>query len=184
MRKLFLTVTTLCVTMGLAGFAVAFMLVYQPYESPDTEVLAIGDDQPVIATDDDELVTDATVIVYRYIYEDGSVSATEATAPHFLIGYSREDVENHFANWQVDSFSTNRVVVSREAEEDEPTSFIIGEHEGRVAVFYVTQTGVVLKEITDTPLSALTAEDRDKLENGIHVEGYNQMLQHLEDFGS
>jgi hypothetical protein len=62
-----------------------------------------------------------------------------------------------------------------------PDYFIIGEYEGKVAVFYPDMT---IKEITEKPISSLSQEDAASLSAGIRVYDDESLFRLLQDYDS
>ncbi len=131
-------------------------------------------------------ITSSTKLVYEYYYEgDGQVRREEETAPYFLIDMTRQDIEEKYPDWQLQSFSKSEVVMRKNIPGKMEERYIIREYDGYVAVFYEQpKDGVILKEITDTPISSLTEEEQNKLKIGITILGEEALMNALEDYES
>lgn len=61
----------------------------------------------------------------------------------------------------------------------------MGVHDGFVAIFYNNEEDVTkVKEVTETPISSLPPEERNKLEKGIKVYSEDELIRMLEDYTS
>ena len=60
----------------------------------------------------------------------------------------------------------------------------IGTDHGFVAVFYVADDYLALKERTRTPESALSSEERERLADGVYIYTEEQLVRALQDYGS
>ena len=70
---------------------------------------------------------------------------------------------------------------------DGPSSqrYVIGEKDGYIAVYYdVENEGMILKELTSTPITALSDSDRRNVEIGIRIIGKERLVRALEDYTS
>lgn len=126
-----------------------------------------------------------TMIVYEYYYpnENRTQRATQA-APQSMQELTREQLIRKLRDWQIVSFSDKEVVLRRNMD-DGAKKYVLGVWEGYIAVFYSDSDNMEsLKEITDTPVSALSEEEQDKLTRGITVEGEEDLMKILEDYGS
>ncbi len=132
------------------------------------------------------IILPSTKIVYDYYYEeDGCVESTSEYAPHFLIGMKENELKNIFSDWQVKNFSKEKVVMQKNISGLSYQHYVIGIKDGYVAVFYQNQVnGTNLKEITNTPVSSLTADDRKRLEEGIKISGEDKLIAILQDYES
>jgi len=131
-------------------------------------------------------ITPSTKLVYEYYYEeDGQVKVEEEVPPYFLIDMTRKDLEENYPDWQLKSFSQAEVVMRKNISGKSKERYIIKEYDGYVAVFFEEPVdGVSLRELTDTPVSSLSAEDREKLKTGINVIGEEALMNALEDYES
>jgi hypothetical protein len=131
-------------------------------------------------------VSALTKMIYEYYYADDGVTETaEESAPAFLVAKTREELKAMFADWDVVGFSAEEVVMRKTVAGASPERFVVKEHEGFVAVFYETDTGgELLREITETPVSALPETARERLRAGIRVTGEEALAKILQDYGS
>ncbi len=195
MRRIFLYLYIVAMVFTLLFFV--SMLIFDdrgaetPNEALAAEVLLSDVIIPAAANIDESgeapvLVKESTTIVYEYYYKgDGISEITEEKPPYFLLDKSRTYFEETFVDWEVLNFSEDKVILRKSVEGDSSQHYVLGIHEGYVAVFYEDEiNGTNLKEITSTPVNALTGEDRQRLEQGIHIQGNERLIKALEDFGS
>lgn len=133
-----------------------------------------------------EKITLSTKMVYEYYYEDDDkTEVLEEVPPYFLIDMTRINLEENFKDWQIQSFSSKEVVMRKNIKGQSSQHYILGEYEGYIAVFYQKEiNGVNLKEITDTPVNSLSEEEQARLREGIRIEGNDELMKVLEDYGS
>ena len=134
----------------------------------------------------EEKITPSTKIVYEYYYASENITEKqESVPPYFMLDLTLEDMVNFYPDWEIRNFSSREVVMRKTIYEDTSRNYIVGEHEGYVAVFYqVEQAGISLKQVTNTPVSALSKEDRERLSQGIYVSGEYELAKVLEDYES
>ncbi|MCL2350003.1 MAG: hypothetical protein FWC67_00850 [Defluviitaleaceae bacterium] len=128
-------------------------------------------------------ISAGTVMIFDYynIVRSDFDTITEHPSP-FLINMTRAELAAMFADWHIVSFSPYEVHL-RQNEALNQRHFIISAHNGFVAVFYDDDTRSI-KELTTRSISALSQSEQQRLINGIHVTGNEELLRALEDFGS
>ena len=131
-------------------------------------------------------ISEDTSIIYEYYYtEDGRIDVTEEDSPYFLLGKTEKDLGDLFTEWQIRDFDDDRVIMRKTVEGKSNQYYIIGIQDGYVAIFYKNEVNCNnLKEITDTAVSILPIEEQQKLLKGIEVNGEENLVKILEDYGS
>lgn len=159
-------------------------------ETDDPEIdfkpVAAMPDSPIDTADTADKITASTKMIYEYYYiGDGVVEKTEELSPYFLIDLTKENVQDLFSEWIVASFTPDEVVMRKYLDGSSNQYYIVGIHDGFIAVFYAAEIdGTTLKEITDTPVAALPMEEQARLKSGIHVLGQDALVKVLEDYSS
>ncbi len=127
-----------------------------------------------------------TNMVYEYYYtSDGKTERTEELPPYFMIDMTEQSLKESFSEWQIVKFTSDEVVMQKNIEGKSSQYYILGIQDGYVAVFYEEPiNGTSLKELTETPIAALSDEELIRLKAGIHVMGNDQLIKALEDYGS
>lgn len=131
-------------------------------------------------------ITPSTIIVYEYYYTlDGSTQITEETAPYYLTGLRKEELEKKLEDWQILKFSSKEVVLHKNIEAIGERGYVIGNYDGFVAVFYEEPVdGESIMDITDTPISSLPEEEQIRIKSGIKIKGENELIKCMENLES
>ncbi|MDR1067031.1 MAG: BofC C-terminal domain-containing protein [Clostridiales bacterium] len=152
----------------------------------ETEIMLAGSElAPTIARAED-IIKPTTNITYEYVYsEDGAVESANELAPYFLINMTRKKFAEVFEEWEVVKFSTENVIVRKAIEGAKIQSYIVGEQDGYISVFYQSPVnGETLKEKTNVPLSGLSEDEQERLREGVLVSDEDELLRVLEDYSS
>ncbi|MGN1317539.1 MAG: hypothetical protein ACI4VF_00885 [Lachnospirales bacterium] len=121
-----------------------------------------------------------TVLEFQYNYTDG-ITTTQCLLPQsYMDKYDRETLANCYSSWQMESFSPNKVVFVKNFDSESTQHYIIKEYKGYVGVFY-KKTGM-LKELTSTPVSSLSDDEKEKIKNEIVIDGDDNLMKFLESF--
>jgi len=128
-------------------------------------------------------INENTKIVYEYYNaQTQAFEIAKDYAAELLFGMTRQETEIFFADWDVLAFSQDEVVL-RQRDDLAQRRYIIGAHNGYIAVFYDNEQ-MGLKELTNRPISALLPEEQERLKEGIKVVGVEELMRALEDFSS
>ena len=124
-----------------------------------------------------------TRMIYDFYHpESGGFDTIIEYPGHFLLDMTKEELATMFADWDVLSFGPYEVHL-RQNIQVEYRLYVIGVHEGYIAVFYDDEY-YSIKELTSRPIAALAAEEQQRLLQGIRVTGAEELLRALEDFSS
>ena len=78
------------------------------------------DDTVGVAAVDENKIDFLTKIIYKYYYvHDDSVEVKEGNAPYFLIGKDRSEIEKCMPEWEVESFSGEKVILLKRIDKKE-----------------------------------------------------------------
>lgn len=127
------------------------------------------------------------------------LDSAKRTAPGYLIGMTREELEEYVGNYmenislteyeaglqayEIISFSENKVVLRKTYDASKvPYKFYVNITDGMVTVFYSDMESVF--EYTHIPAVELAEEDRLALIEGIYVRDREELYSILEGFSS
>ncbi len=127
-----------------------------------------------------------TKMIYQYFYTKDRVTKEQIElAPDFLQGLNLEQLQSVYNGWQVVLFSPERVILRCSIDGMSSESFILGEDEGYLAVFYEDGNKAIhLRERTDLPLSALPDGEAKQIREGLRVTGEENLAKLLADYMS
>ena len=184
MRKFMLVTTGLAVSICVLGMYIGYEL----------RTYFVGEDNKDILQEDSVSESEEntvrigmnTKIVYEYFNpEDGTSETTEESSPYFLLDMAIDKLENRFTDWEIVEFTEDKVVMRKIVSGYDRSFYIRGIKDGYIAVFYQnTSSGTTLKQMTDTPVTALPREEQKMLEQGIKVDSKTQLAGVLQDYGS
>jgi hypothetical protein len=163
------------VVLGLAAVVVATVLV--PFLRERHRAV---DRSPVVA--------EGATVLYRTVHlVCGCREEREVPVWPELVGCTQEEVMKHLAGWTLVSFSPTRIEVERQVEDMCPDMVryrFLTIADGRVAVYYGrSREHLLLKEVTAVDARQLLPEDRERLEQGLVLEGDSEVQRFLEGLG-
>ncbi len=158
-------------------------------DKPDNEVEDEEDDvSPVLQNDD--IVTNNTKLIFKTYYEKTrDTLIKEKDVPTMMVGTSLEDFESYleknYYGWNIREINKDFVELYQVSNQISPNHYVVKEHNGYLAVFYVNEEGdTELFKETEISISFLSNVDQQKLREGIIVKGEEGVNQILEDYSS
>lgn len=103
--------------------------------------------------------------------------------PEEWINFTEQQVKNEYADWKLESFTNNQIIVSQEKEGYCGKHYTIRENGDVLGIYTTDETGTeTFKENTDIATRYLTEEDLIRVQEGIKAIGDEQLHSVLEDF--
>ncbi|MFA5524508.1 MAG: BofC C-terminal domain-containing protein [Tissierellales bacterium] len=95
-----------------------------------------------------------------------------------------EYIKGMHPKWEIESFSHEKIVIKIDRNHLCQNHFIIGEKDGKIAVYIVGKNGewIIEKIFSDSPLSLLKQVDQEKIENGIITNSKEELDSILENY--
>lgn len=119
----------------------------------------------------------------KYYDECSHFDYEEAELPIELVNLTRQEVEDYYADWEVDEFTDDKLVLSKEIDGYCNQHFLIKLDDQNVNIYRLSTLGEFKKyKETDIAKDYLTEEDVESLEEGISVFGEGKLSSVLEDY--
>ncbi|MBS4534248.1 hypothetical protein GOQ29_01300 [Clostridium sp. D2Q-14] len=136
---------------------------------------------------DGDRITEDTIIEYENYYSecDHTIRDFELNKEKF-IGMNKRELEESFgknSNKEVLVFDDSRVIIKVTKNYLCPNHYIIGENEGKVAIYKVDENGdKILFKTLDQSIELLGEYDIEKLKKGIIVDNLDDIGDVIENF--
>lgn len=127
---------------------------------------------------------DSAVFTYELYNETADTTDTiQGECPYELIGKNMVDVKDYYPDWQVMSFSSDKVLLRKNIGSENEDRYVVGVYNDCVAVFYEnSEEGIYM--MTEIPVNSLEPDKQNMLNEGIYVEGKERLNRILEDYSS
>lgn len=103
--------------------------------------------------------------------------------PEKLVNKTQEDLEKEYPDWEIKKFSSTKIILYKEYEEECGEHFILRNDNGKITIYRVNENnGEEVYEKTDISVDYLTETDKIEIQNGIRVNGKEELNQIIEDF--
>ena len=201
MRKYYLSLICVGVILGCIGAAAGLSAMGPKNNSPDNKndpLITAEQDAEAPAASDNIVpppepeqtsgqlrIKPSTRIVFESVNQAGNKTlVTDEAPPYFLVDLSQNKVQEYYPDWNIVEFDENTVKLRRTIPAEPAGRFVLGVKDNYVAVYQLDNGSVSLKEVTATPIGALSRDEQNKLISGIDIQNENQLAQMLEDYGS
>jgi len=134
-------------------------------------------------TTEEKTSPNCALIIKTYYKNCGHTSEKYTNLPEKAVNLNREQIQELYKEYDVQSFASNEVVLYQEKEGECGEHFILKDNEGRVVIYKVLEDGTQ-EEYEKTAISTeyLPETDKINIKNGIIVNGKKELNQLLEDF--
>ncbi len=127
-------------------------------------------------------LSETAQIEYVYHYKgDGITETAAAPIPPYLIGLDEQQTREKTAGFEITSFTPQKLTVVKNLDGISRQHYYLGEKNGYLAVYY--KHGGGLKELTNTPVSTLSADEYELLMS-TEIIGKENLARVLEDMES
>lgn len=103
--------------------------------------------------------------------------------PQNLVNKTQEDLEKEYPNWEVQKYSSTKIELYNEFDSDCGQHFLLKNDDGKITIYRINEE--MQEEVyqkTEISIDYLTETDKIQIENGIRVNGIEELNQLIEDF--
>lgn len=125
----------------------------------------------------------ARIKMRQYYKKCGHTTENDFSVPEDIINMNKKQVEIYYFGWNVESFSSSEIVVSKVNSGICDEHYIIKDVDGLVNVYYIDDSSnESLVYSTEIETKYLPKEDSEKLKKGISIVGKENLSSLLEDY--
>lgn len=153
------------------------------------EIIAVNEKNienttPVVA--EETKITPNTILTLKKYYKDCGHSVKDsAEVPDEMVNLTEQEVIEKYPSWQLDKFSKDEVILTREMESFCGEHYLLKEEDGKVLIYVLDADGnKELLETTEIAFEYVPETDKIILKNGIYVYGKEELNKIREDFES
>lgn len=140
--------------------------------------------QLLVTSNHEEKISPNCMLVFKSNYlKCGHILEKRIKVPEKLVNSTNEDVKKYYEDWNIENFTSNRVVFSKDCNGFCDEHFLIKEKDGYVAIYKIDeQENQILDEVTGIVINYLSNQDKELLKNGIKVIGKDKLNATIEDY--
>lgn len=181
----------LCIGLFAASFGIGYYVTSLRHENNNIDISQENDKEyeDLAIIQEEERITPNTYIEIRTHYKECHHNIIKEWEKDDKIVNMTEDeyreyLKENYPNVNLVKFSSEEIILEEERDHLCPNHYIIGEYEGKVAVFKIDEHGekYLYKVFADYPITLLKEIDQEKLREGIIVNTEEELTDVLENF--
>lgn len=113
----------------------------------------------------------------------GHTKSEYLTLPESLVNKTKEELQEKYKEYEIKKFSNNEIILYQEKEQDCGEHYIVKDNKGKITI-YIKLEDNTIEELEQTEISTdyLTESDKVNIQNGIEVNGRQNLNKLIEDF--
>lgn len=131
----------------------------------------------------EKISPNAEMILKKIYTKCGHAVEEEVELPKEIVNKNMEELQREYKDWNVEEFSTEKVVLSKEIEGECGEHYILKDNDGVIAIYQTDENGEVsLIDETEIATEYLPQTDLVNIKDGLRVNGKENLNKILEDF--
>lgn len=132
---------------------------------------------------EEKISPNCLITLKRYYSECQHTINEYIDIPQNLVNGTQEDLEKEYPNWEIQKYSSNEIILYREFDSNCGQHFILRNDNGNITVYKINEEmQEEVYEKTEISVEYLTETDKIEIQNGIRVNGIEELNQLIEDF--
>ncbi len=134
-------------------------------------------------SNEEKISPNCLVTLKRYYNECKHTINEYIDIPQNLVNGTKEDVEKEYSNWEIQKYSSNEIILYREFDSNCGQHFVLKNDNGKITIYKINEEmQEEVYEKTEISIEYLTETDKIEIQNGIRVNGIEELNQLIEDF--
>lgn len=136
-----------------------------------------------VSSAETKLSPNAQLVIKRYYKDCGHTTKEIKDIPDDMVNKDQEEIEGIYADYKLESFSNNMVVLYKEEEGQCNEHYIIRDEDSNIMIYKVLNDGSEeIYQNTGISTEYLPETDRINLKDGLKVYGRENLNSIIEDF--
>ena len=138
----------------------------------------------VEANSEEEKVSPNCQMIFKRYYKDCKHTTNEyADVIQDLVNKTESDLRTMYSDWIIEKYSATQVILYKEFEGNCGQHFVLRDDDGKITVYRINVNNEEeLYEKTEISVEYLTETDKIQIQNGISVNGVEELNQLIENF--
>lgn len=134
-------------------------------------------------SNEEKISPNCLITLKRYYNECEHTINEYIDIPQNLVNGTQEDLEKEYPNWEIQKYSSTEIILYREFDSNCGQHFILRNDNGKITVYKINENNEEeVYEKTEISIDYLTETDKIEIQNGIRVNGIEELNQLIEDF--
>lgn len=153
------------------------------YDECTDEYEAMQQETMKTNSEEEKTSPNCSLTLKTYFKKCDHTTSVYLNLPENQVNLSKEEIQEKYPNYVVQSFASNEVVLYQEKEGECGEHYLVKDDNGIVAVYKILEDGSLEKqETTGISTEYLPEADRVNMETGVKINGKQLLNQLLEDY--
>lgn len=132
----------------------------------------------------EEKISPNCLITLKRYYDECQHTINEyLDIPKDLVNGTESDLKKEYPNWEIQKYSNNEIILYKEFNSNCGQHFVLRDVDGKINIYKINENNEEeLYEKTEISVEYLTETDKIEIQNGIRVNGIEELNQLIEDF--
>lgn len=134
-------------------------------------------------SNEEKISPNCLLTLKRYYNECTHLINEYIDIPESLVNGTQEDLKKEYPNWEVEKYSSTQIILYKELDSSCGQHFVLRNDNGKITIFRINENNEEEEyQKTEIAIDYLTETDKIGIENGIRVNGLEELHQLIEDF--
>lgn len=134
-------------------------------------------------SNEEKISPNCLLTLKRYYKECGHLLNEYISIPQNLVNKTQKELEDQYPNWKIEKYSSTQITLYNEFESSCGQHFVLRSDNGKIVIYKINEDDIEeLYQKTEIAIDYLTETDKIEIENGIRVNGIEELNQLIEDF--
>ena len=135
------------------------------------------------SSSEEKISPNCIITLKRYYKECGHTINEYISIPQNLVNKTEDDLRNEYLTWKIEKFSNSQIILSKEFDNNCGQHFILRTNDDKIVVYLLDENNQeTLFENTNISTQYLPEEDKVQLQNGVKVNGLENLNEMLENY--
>lgn len=135
------------------------------------------------SSSEEKISPNCIITLKRYYKECGHTINEYISIPQNLVNKTEDDLRNEYLTWKIEKFSNSQIILSKEFDNNCGQHFILRTNDDKIVVNLLDENNQeTLFENTNISTQYLPEEDKVQLQNGVKVNGLENLNEMLENY--
>lgn len=132
---------------------------------------------------EEKISPNCLITLKRYYKECEHLINEYMDIPQDLVNKGEEDLQKQYPNWEIQKYSSTDIILYKEFDSSCGQHFILRNDNGKITVYKINDDNQEeVYEKTEISIDYLTETDKIEIQNGIRVQGIEELNQLIENF--
>lgn len=134
-------------------------------------------------SNEEKISPNCLITLKRYYNECQHTINEYIDIPQDLVNGTQEDLKKEYPNWEIQKYSSTEIILYRQFDSNCGQHFILRNDNGKITIYKINENKEEeVYEKTEISVEYLTETDKIEIQNGIRVNGTEELNQLIEDF--